>query len=77
MLKNENNKQKAIINKFKGENGMADPLMFVDQRNSYVQLKQMHKNWLRKIEIAELDGRKAKAILKKHGVPWDDEQIIE
>jgi hypothetical protein len=28
---------------------------------------------LRKIEIAELEGKKARAILKKHGIPWDDD----
>lgn len=39
-----------------------------------MQLKQCHKNWVRKIEIAELEGKKAKAILKKHGIPWDDDQ---
>jgi hypothetical protein len=32
-----------------------------------MQLKQCHKNWERKIEIAELEARKARAILKKHG----------
>lgn len=56
--------------KFKED--MADPLQFVDQRNNYMQLKQCHKNWLRKIEIAELEGKKARAILKKHGIPWND-----
>ena len=70
-LKHQIKKQEAIIVKFKGD--MADPLMFVDQRNSYMQLKQCHKNWLRKIEIAELEGKKARAILKKHGIPWDDD----
>lgn len=38
-----------------------------------MKLKQMHKNWQRKIEIAELEGKKARAILKKHGVVWQDE----
>jgi len=51
--------------KFKEQ--MADPLMFVEQRNSYMQLKQCHKNWERKIEIAELEAKKARAILKRHG----------
>lgn len=74
-LKHQIKKQEAIIAKFKGE--MADPLMFVDQRNSYMQLKQCHRNWVRKIEIAELEGKKAKAILKKHGIPWDDNEDIE
>jgi hypothetical protein len=40
-----------------------------------LQLKQCHKNWQRKIEIAELEGKKAKAILKKHGIAWNDNEM--
>jgi len=56
---------------------MSNPIMFVDQCNSYMKLKQCHKNWNRKIEIAELEGNKAKKILKQHGIPWYDEPIQE
>jgi hypothetical protein len=57
----------------KEKNSKIDPLSYVDQRNSHMQLKQCHKNWLRKIEIAELEANKARKILKKHGIPWEDE----
>lgn len=68
-------KQEAIIVKFKDE--MSNPIMFVDQCSSYNKLKQCHKNWQRKIEIAELEGNKARNILKKHGIPWHDDPIQE
>ena len=71
-LKHNIKKQEAIQLKYKEE--MADPLRFVDQRNNFNQLKQCKRNWVRKIEIAELEANKAKAILRRHGRAWDDEE---
>lgn len=56
---------------------MADPIQYVDQRAQHMKYKKCHKDWVRKIEIAELEGNKARAILKKHGIPWNDEVVEE
>lgn len=74
-LKNNIKKQEAIIVKYKDEH--TDPIMFIDSSADYMKLKKMHKNWSRKIEIAELEGKKARSILKKHGIPWHDEPMDE
>ena len=42
----------------------------------HLQLKKNHKNWMRKIQVAEVEGRKAAAILRKHGIPWHDEDDV-
>lgn len=52
--------------------GMPDPLKFVDQKNEAVDLKKSVKNWERKIEIAEVAAKKAKAILRQNGEHVDD-----
>ena len=44
---------------------MADPLTFVQQKNSCQVLRRMKSNWERKIEIAELEAKKARAVLKR------------
>lgn len=73
-LKNNIKRQEAILVKFKEEK--ANPLDFVNACNKHLELKKNHKNWRRKIEIAELEGKKAQAILKKHGIPWYDDEDI-
>ena len=44
---------------------MPNPKAFVEQKNLVVELRKSKKNWERKIEIAELEARKARAILRK------------
>jgi phage regulator Rha-like protein len=51
---------------------MPDPLKFVDQKNMAVDLKNSVKNWERKIEIAEVAGKKARTILRSNGEHVDD-----
>jgi hypothetical protein len=51
---------------------MPDPLKFVDQKNTAVDLKNSVKNWERKIEIAEVAGRKARLILRQTGEHVDE-----
>ena len=46
---------------------MPDPLKFVDQKNTAVDLKNSVKNWERKIEIAEVAAKKARVILRGVG----------
>jgi len=46
---------------------MPDPLKFVEQKNNAVILKEAVKNWERKIEIAEVAGKKAKIIIRNAG----------
>ena len=46
---------------------MPVPLKFVDQKNTAADLKNSVKNWERKIEIAEVAGRKARVILRQSG----------
>jgi hypothetical protein len=46
---------------------MPDPLKFVDQKNTAVDLKNSVKNWERKIEIAEVAAKKARLILRQSG----------
>lgn len=43
---------------------MPDPLKFVDQKNTAVDLRNSVKNWERKIEIAEVAAKKARGILR-------------
>jgi hypothetical protein len=47
--------------------GMPDPIKFVEQKNETQELINTVKNKERKIEIAEVAAKKAKAIIKKHG----------
>jgi len=46
---------------------MPDPLKFVDQKNTAVDLKNSVKNWERKIEIAEVAAKKARLVLRQSG----------
>jgi DNA repair exonuclease SbcCD ATPase subunit len=74
-LKSNIKRQEAIIVKFKDDT--TDPIEFVDKCDSLMKLKKYHRNWIRKIEIAELEGKKARALLKKHGQVWHDEPADE
>jgi Domain of unknown function (DUF4201) len=51
---------------------MPDPLKFVDQKNTAVDLKNSVKNWERKIEIAEVAAKKARGILRQNGEHVDE-----
>jgi hypothetical protein len=42
----------------------ADPIKFIIEKNKVMELQKSVKNWVRKIEIAELEAKKARAILK-------------
>jgi hypothetical protein len=41
-------------------------MLFVQQKNQLQDLIKSKSNWVRKIEIAELEARKARAIIRKH-----------
>ena len=45
---------------------MPEPLTFVVQKNDCVKEARENKDWKRKIEIAEFEAKKARAILRKH-----------
>ena len=51
---------------------MPDPLKFVDQKNTAVDLRNSVKNWERKIEIAEVAAKKARGILRQVGENVDE-----
>jgi len=72
-LKNESKTQDEIKVKNKNEE-LADPIKFVQQRTEYAKLAKCRDSWLRKIEIAELEAGKARAILRKHGRAWGDDE---
>ena len=52
---------------------MADTLDFVQQKNQGQVYQRMKANWERKIEIAELEAKKARAILKKR----DQQKMVQ
>jgi multidrug resistance efflux pump len=45
--------------------GKPKPITFVEQKNRVAVLRVVKKNWERKIEIAKLEARKARTILRK------------
>jgi len=51
---------------------MPEPLDFVEQKNVAIELRTSVKNWLRKIEIAEVAAKKARTIIKQAGEYVDD-----
>lgn len=51
---------------------MPDPLKFVDQKNTAVDLRNSVKNWERKLEIAEVAAKKARTILRQVGEHVDE-----
>ena len=52
---------------------MADPLTFVQQKNQCQVYRRMKANWERKIEIAELEAKKARGVLKRR----DQQQMMQ
>lgn len=44
---------------------MPVPLTFVKQKNEVIKERRDNKDWNRKIEIAEYEAKKARAILRK------------
>jgi len=38
----------------------ADPIKFIMEKNKVMELQKSVKNWVRKIEIAELEAKKAR-----------------
>jgi len=70
-MKDNIKRQHAILSKFKDE--QINSIDFVDLCKKHLDAQVEQKKWLRRIEIAELEGKKARAILKKHGIPWNDE----
>lgn len=46
---------------------MPVPLKFVEQKNLVAGLKTSVKNWERKIEIAEVQAKKSKMIIREAG----------
>ena len=52
---------------------MPEPLNFVKQRNDCVKEARENKDWKRKIEIAEFEAKKARAILRKN----DQMQVLQ
>ena len=57
-----NKVHKAMANQNKDK---PKPIQFVEQKNNVATMREIKKNWERKIEIAELEARKARAILKR------------
>ena len=70
-MKDNIKRQFAILSKFKDE--QINSIDFVDLCKKHLDAQQERMKWLRRIEIAELEGKKARAILKKHGIPWNDD----
>ena len=71
MVRKEMEKVKTDMKKKKGVtfivDDMPDPLKFVDQKNTAVDLRNSVKNWERKLEIAEVAAKKARTILRQVG----------
>ena len=70
-MKDNIKRQFAILSKFKDE--QINSIDFVDLCKKHLDAQVEKKKWLRRIEIAELEGKKARAILRKHGIPWNDD----
>jgi hypothetical protein len=56
--------KKCIVAEMALNRNAADPIKFITEKNKVMELRKSEKNWLRKIEIAELEAKKARAILK-------------
>jgi hypothetical protein len=46
---------------------MPVPIKFVEQKNLVAGLKTSVKNWERKIEIAEVQAKKSRVVIKESG----------
>ena len=61
-----NEKQRELKQLMQNKKDMPEPLTFVVQKNDCVKEARENKDWKRKIEIAEFEAKKARAILRKH-----------
>ena len=59
-----NRKQRALQQQIEN---MPNPIKFVEQKNQCQELKNCVKNWERKIEIAEVAAKKARAVIRQSG----------
>ena len=60
-----NEKQRELKQLVMNRKDMPEPLNFVKQRNDCVKEARENKDWKRKIEIAEFEAKKARAIIRK------------
>ena len=61
-----NERQRELKQLMQNKKDMPEPLNFVKQRNDCVKEARENKDWKRKIEIAEFEAKKARAIIRKH-----------
>ena len=61
-----NEEQRKLKMMVQNRKDMPEPLNFVKQRNDCVKEARENKDWKRKIEIAEFEAKKARAIIRKH-----------
>lgn len=61
-----NEKHRELKQMVTNKKDMPEPLNFVKQRNDCVKEARENKDWKRKIEIAEFEAKKARAIIRKH-----------
>ena len=61
-----NEKQRELKGLVNDRKDMPEPLNFVKQKNDCVKEARENKDWRRKIEIAEFEAKKARAIIRKH-----------
>jgi len=78
---NQEIKQATLSNKqmeaFKQHQQGPEPIEFVQQKNETQELINCVKNKERKIEIAEVAAKKARAIIRKHGGMVNEDMEIE
>lgn len=58
-------RQRELKQMMQQKKDMPEPLTFVVQKNDCVKEARENKDWKRKIEIAEFEAKKARAILRK------------
>jgi len=64
-MKEISEKGRILKQMMQNKKDMPEPLNFVKQRNDCVKEARENKDWKRKIEIAEFEAKKARAILNK------------
>lgn len=57
--------QRKLKQMMQQKKDMPEPLTFVVQKNDCVKEARENKDWKRKIEIAEFEAKKARAVLRK------------
>ena len=68
-----NEKHRELKQMVTNKKDMPEPLNFVKQRNDCVKEARENKDWKRKIEIAEFEAKKARAIIRKPTICLLDE----